>query len=503
MNTHMRRPPSPAVRLSAKVLFRRFSGRLGYEQASKIDTLMSHNDRRQLSSARLMDGDPDDISDNDRISSSTCRNWSAQDEEDCIQARQEVARLAAGMAHGAVVADAAGHSLPLVSDGLGKEASLLDLARKELRRVCMNAITTCDGSGATGLGLCPSGAMFNHSCTPNCQVWWRGSKLEIRCTKPVDKGEELCFSYIHIDQPSAVRQAQLRRSWFFTCRCRRCASQEWDTELAGLRCPETMCTGAVPPPRTSAGGAFCNRCGSSAFVGAQRYPHAPGAGEKREDDGVVERSGTSTGATGKSCFEQGLTLIGERVRAQDDEDEWSFLAEADRFFEDGVEAYMREDPEVALVALEKSLLVRERILHPFNKVLLRTLRYGSMAAIATKSWGKAHSFLSRWLHPMDKMFGAAEVWDIAAMRIDDGLVLEQLSATTTETPIALLMETIPQSRIPTSVQSEAVVAGGLHPAAYRELVEGLRYLWICLGRETGLPAETAALEVCAEHGINI
>lgn len=30
--------------------------------------------------------------------------------------------------------------------------------------------------------------------------------------------------------------------------------------------------------------------------------------------------------------------------------------------------------QVALVALEKSLLVRERILHPFNKDLLRTLR---------------------------------------------------------------------------------------------------------------------------------
>lgn len=30
--------------------------------------------------------------------------------------------------------------------------------------------------------------------------------------------------------------------------------------------------------------------------------------------------------------------------------------------------------QVAIVALEKSLLVREKILHPFNKVLLRTLR---------------------------------------------------------------------------------------------------------------------------------
>lgn len=38
-----------------------------------------------------------------------------------------------------------------------------------------------------------------------------------------------------------------RRSWFFTCRCRRCVSQEWDTELMGLRCLVAMCGGAVPP----------------------------------------------------------------------------------------------------------------------------------------------------------------------------------------------------------------------------------------------------------------
>jgi len=35
-------------------------------------------------------------------------------------------------------------------------------------------------------------------------------QLEIRCTKPVAAGEELCFSYIPIDQPSGLRQAQLR-----------------------------------------------------------------------------------------------------------------------------------------------------------------------------------------------------------------------------------------------------------------------------------------------------
>ncbi|CAN0265831.1 unnamed protein product, partial [Laminaria digitata] len=77
--------------------------------------------------------------------------------------------------------------------------------------------------------------MFNHSCSPNVQAWWRGSMLELRCTKPVAAGEQLCFSYIPIDQPSALRREQLRHSWFFKCLCRRCVSAKWDAELAGLR----------------------------------------------------------------------------------------------------------------------------------------------------------------------------------------------------------------------------------------------------------------------------
>lgn len=43
-----------------------------------------------------------------------------------------MAKLAAGMAHGAAVAGTAGDLPLLVSDGLGKKASLLDLARKEV-----------------------------------------------------------------------------------------------------------------------------------------------------------------------------------------------------------------------------------------------------------------------------------------------------------------------------------------------------------------------------------
>lgn len=47
----------------------------------------------------------------------------------------------------------------------------------------------------------------------------------------------------------------------------------------------------------------------------------------------------------------------------------------------------------------------------------RSFRYASYAAIATQRWAMAHSFLSRWLHPMETMFGAAEVLLRAQLRL--------------------------------------------------------------------------------------
>lgn len=43
-----------------------------------------------------------------------------------------------------------------------------------------------------------------------CRVSHSSCQLELRCTKPVAAGEHLCFSYIPIDQPSALRREQLR-----------------------------------------------------------------------------------------------------------------------------------------------------------------------------------------------------------------------------------------------------------------------------------------------------
>eukprot|EP00903_Cladosiphon_okamuranus_P012967 g12103.t1 len=505
-------PPSCAVRLAAKILFRRCSGLLGDQQVSGIDRLMFQQDEQQRLQFQL-----ESSHDKHRHRSSRHK----EDEENSAQVARLVARMDYVVTYVEADADA---SLPPApqSNYRGETTTvlndaLLDLARKELGRVSLNAINTCDGSGATGLGLFPEAAMFNHGCRPNCQAWWRGSKLEIRCTKPVPAGEELCFSYIPVDQPSAVRRAQLRDNWFFTCLCERCVTGQWDAELAGLRCPVVSCSGAVPPPWRSGGSsASCNKCGrdsqrpivprSASQEAGQGLPQASAAAATAPGDRDVAKLAhlhhpPDTGHHGRGGATMGPvgTMADELTRAKRESCcQEESLARAGALFDRGMKAYMREDAEVALVALGESLRVRERLLHPFNKELLRTLRYASYAAIATQRWVSAYSFLSRWLHPMETMFGAAEVWDVAAMRIDAGLVLDKLHATTA----------VPR-RLGGSLQSRAASAqpdtadSRASNAACGELAEGLKWIWICLGRDSGLPAEAAALEVCVEQGVTL
>jgi len=53
-----------------------------------------------------------------------------------------------------------------------------------------------------------------------------GRTMRFTISRPVETGEELCISYIDINQSMAQRKKDLEDSWFFTCRCQRCQSEE-------------------------------------------------------------------------------------------------------------------------------------------------------------------------------------------------------------------------------------------------------------------------------------
>jgi len=76
-----------------------------------------------------------------------------------------------------------------------------------------------------GRGLYLHAAMFNHSCSPNCSVSAGASTLEVVVDEMVHAGQELCISYIDLQQPVSARQKALSRHYHFVCECERCTEE--------------------------------------------------------------------------------------------------------------------------------------------------------------------------------------------------------------------------------------------------------------------------------------
>jgi hypothetical protein len=74
-----------------------------------------------------------------------------------------------------------------------------------------------------GLGLFPLGAIFNHSCFPNCIYTSEGSSMTFRTIRSVKAGEELCVNYVDLYKTRRTRRVELQVSKQFNCECIRCS----------------------------------------------------------------------------------------------------------------------------------------------------------------------------------------------------------------------------------------------------------------------------------------
>ena len=113
------------------------------------------------------------------------------------------------------------------------------LADDELARLCLRVkrnlhVSRDDETAtrATGVGLYPAAALFNHSCSPSvCFAWSeRGRCLQARAIVDVPDGAELCSSYLSDEQlfsPRAERATLLRAAFGFELeQCpERCAAE--------------------------------------------------------------------------------------------------------------------------------------------------------------------------------------------------------------------------------------------------------------------------------------
>jgi len=92
--------------------------------------------------------------------------------------------------------------------------------------------TTSPDRQVTEAGLFPLLSRFNHSCRPNLHhAWQRGSGFrEVRAIRNIDKGAELCISYIDLCLSRAERQNQLLTRYGFFCQCEACAGVSSDPD---------------------------------------------------------------------------------------------------------------------------------------------------------------------------------------------------------------------------------------------------------------------------------
>lgn len=115
---------------------------------------------------------------------------------------------------------------------------------KLLCRMNCNAFTICDDTcDPVGLGVFPQGALFNHSCQPNCVVSFDGRQMNVHAIADIAQDEELLVSYVDVLMSSSTRQRELRESYFFSCSCERCSEDMAleDAYLDGYVCPDGSC----------------------------------------------------------------------------------------------------------------------------------------------------------------------------------------------------------------------------------------------------------------------
>jgi len=83
-----------------------------------------------------------------------------------------------------------------------------------------------DEQVCVGRALFPKAAFFNHSCDPNLIPVQVGASMLLQCTRPINKGEELCISYLDTSLDVHERRETLLDEYFFTCLCSRCELEQ-------------------------------------------------------------------------------------------------------------------------------------------------------------------------------------------------------------------------------------------------------------------------------------
>jgi len=107
-------------------------------------------------------------------------------------------------------------------------------------------------AGVLGRAVFSTASNFNNSCTPNCYKMVSREGIQIKTSRPVEKGEELSICYTGLLTPNHIRKAVFEQTKHFSCRCSRCGDEsECGSYPTALRC--TDCGGNVRQTGSCAG----------------------------------------------------------------------------------------------------------------------------------------------------------------------------------------------------------------------------------------------------------
>lgn len=71
-----------------------------------------------------------------------------------------------------------------------------------------------------------TGTILNHSCLPNVIFGEKDNQMYFMAIRDIQKGEEICDSYIDITLPTNKRKKELKEQYGFNCHCERCSLQD-------------------------------------------------------------------------------------------------------------------------------------------------------------------------------------------------------------------------------------------------------------------------------------
>ncbi|XP_014282492.1 SET domain-containing protein SmydA-8 [Halyomorpha halys] len=102
----------------------------------------------------------------------------------------------------------------------------------------VNALEIATGDGEV-MAIYPNACLMEHSCIPNVKYTFNleDFKIYVESCDDIKSGEHLCTMYTHTLWGTAARQDHLKRTKYFTCKCKRCIDPtELETNFSTLKC---------------------------------------------------------------------------------------------------------------------------------------------------------------------------------------------------------------------------------------------------------------------------